>query len=86
MMVAQAGAIFVSHKIIKHKNTILARLHAVKKAASSAELSTGMKLPEGQEWHFFLSHCQGTGGDQVYSLYLDLEMKGRPNEMLGSER
>ena len=33
-------------------------------------------LPEGCEFHFFLSHFQGSGGDQVDSLCQQLEKRG----------
>jgi hypothetical protein len=33
-------------------------------------------LPSGARTHFFLSHCQATGGDQTNAIYLELRQMG----------
>jgi hypothetical protein len=33
-------------------------------------------LPSGAQSHFFLSHCQATGGDQCNAIYLELRQLG----------
>ena len=33
-------------------------------------------LPSKMENHFFISHCQSTGGDQANAIYLELERLG----------
>jgi hypothetical protein len=33
-------------------------------------------LPSDARMHFFLSHCQGTGGDQTNAIYLELRQLG----------
>ena len=34
------------------------------------------QLPDGKRWHFFISHCQATGGDQAALLCTNLEARG----------
>jgi hypothetical protein len=42
---------------------------------SMAAKST-VPLPSKMENHFFISHCQSTGGDQANAIYLELERLG----------
>merc|ERR1719197_2173001 len=37
---------------------------------------THRQLNESKKWHFFLSHYQSTGGDQVDTLCLELQRRG----------
>jgi hypothetical protein len=54
-----------------------------KTVQSQRQVSTGptinrgsVPLPEGADTHFFLSHCQATGGDQTNAIYLELRQLG----------
>ena len=38
--------------------------------------TAAIALPSGARMHFFLSHCQGTGGDQTNAIYLELRQLG----------
>eukprot|EP00935_MAST-01C_sp_MAST-1C-sp1_P000110 g110.t1 len=79
IMCMQIIGICISHQIIRHRNAIAAKLRQMKLAASlvagDASANAPPPLAAGQSWHFFLSHCQSTAGDQVYSLCLELEAK-----------
>jgi hypothetical protein len=38
--------------------------------------TVAVALPSDARMHFFLSHCQGTGGDQTNAIYLELRQLG----------
>jgi hypothetical protein len=38
--------------------------------------TAAVALPSDARMHFFLSHCQGTGGDQTNAIYLELRQLG----------
>jgi hypothetical protein len=45
--------------------------------AVKSRVKTGaVRLPGGVASHFFLSHCQSTGGDQTNAIYLELRQMG----------
>jgi hypothetical protein len=46
--------------------------------ANSGPAAKGVAVPlPGDAYnHFFLSHCQGTGGDQTNAIYLELRQLG----------
>ena len=45
--------------------------------AVKSQVKTGaVRLPGGVASHFFLSHCQSTGGDQTNAIYLELRQMG----------
>jgi hypothetical protein len=45
--------------------------------AVKSRVNTGaVRLPGGVASHFFLSHCQSTGGDQTNAIYLELRQMG----------
>ena len=76
IMCCQILGIFISHHIIQHRNELAAKLQSLKSAALSvAGAALPPPLEDQHSWHFFLSHCQRTAGDQVYSLCLELEAK-----------
>eukprot|EP00935_MAST-01C_sp_MAST-1C-sp1_P001198 g1198.t1 len=77
MLVCQIIGIFISHQIIRHRNSFEAKLRNMKSAAAlvAGRNHAPPQLDAGHSWHFFLSHCQGTAGDAVYSLCLELEAK-----------
>eukprot|EP00935_MAST-01C_sp_MAST-1C-sp1_P002120 g2120.t1 len=68
----QLLGIAISGQIVKYKNAIAVKWQKMRDAAQSAE----MRLPSGCSWNFFLSHSQASGGDQAYSLYLELDQQG----------
>jgi hypothetical protein len=37
---------------------------------------SAIPLPDKMDNHFFISHCQSTGGDQANAIYLELERIG----------
>jgi hypothetical protein len=45
-------------------------------SAGPAVKAGGVPLPSGTRTHFFLSHCQATGGDQTNAIYLELRNLG----------
>jgi hypothetical protein len=44
--------------------------------AGPAARAGPVPLPANTRTHFFLSHCQGTGGDQTNAIYLELKQLG----------
>jgi hypothetical protein len=44
--------------------------------AGPAARAGPVPLPANARTHFFLSHCQGTGGDQTNAIYLELQQLG----------
>jgi hypothetical protein len=44
--------------------------------AGQAARAGPVPLPANARMHFFLSHCQGTGGDQTNAIYLELKQLG----------
>jgi hypothetical protein len=44
--------------------------------AGPAPRAGPVPLPANARTHFFLSHCQGTGGDQTNAIYLELKQLG----------
>jgi hypothetical protein len=44
--------------------------------AGPAARAGPVPLPANARMHFFLSHCQGTGGDQTNAIYLELKQLG----------
>jgi hypothetical protein len=44
--------------------------------AGPAARAGPVPLPDNARNHFFLSHCQGTGGDQTNAIYLELKQLG----------
>ena len=45
-------------------------------ATGPAVKGGAVMLPSGAQSHFFLSHCQATGGDQCNAIYLELRQLG----------
>ena len=43
---------------------------------TSMAAKSAVPLPSKMENHFFISHCQSTGGDQANAIYLELERLG----------
>jgi hypothetical protein len=49
---------------------------AVAPATTTSANAGTIPLPGDSHTHFFLSHCQSTGGDQVNAIYLELQKLG----------
>jgi hypothetical protein len=49
--------------------------HQIASAGPAAKAGS-VPLPSGARTHFFLSHCQATGGDQTNAIYLELRNLG----------
>jgi hypothetical protein len=56
----------------------IARQQPRQQVATRPELAItiAVALPSDAQMHFFLSHCQGTGGDQTNAIYLELRQLG----------
>jgi hypothetical protein len=50
--------------------------HVAARPAAAAVKAGPVSLPDDARMHFFLSHCQGTGGDQTNAIYLELKELG----------
>jgi hypothetical protein len=50
--------------------------HIDTRAVKSRVKTGAVRLPDGVASHFFLSHCQSTGGDQTNAIYLELRQMG----------
>ena len=61
----------LSHYIIIYKNDI-------REKALQMKFKTKVKIRGGHRYVFFISHHQGTGGDQCNTLALELERIGFP--------
>jgi hypothetical protein len=48
----------------------------LKARRTSMPARSTVPLPSNMENHFFISHCQSTGGDQANAIYLELERLG----------
>jgi hypothetical protein len=47
-----------------------------RRTSTSMPSGSDVPLPDKMDNHFFISHCQSTGGDQANAIYLELERLG----------
>eukprot|EP00935_MAST-01C_sp_MAST-1C-sp1_P000339 g339.t1 len=72
-MVFQILGLCLSHRIVQYKNQVEERLQ---KMAALAQSTSLVKLRGRLKYHFFLSHAQATGQDQVSALCQMLQSLG----------
>jgi hypothetical protein len=61
----------LQHQQVQHQQ----QQHQVTAGLAAARIGP-VPLPANAHMHFFLSHCQGTGGDQTNAIYLELKQLG----------
>jgi hypothetical protein len=76
----QPGLIPAQSEYNKSSDTIQEKPHHAQRQISNTNRPvngrTAVPLPRNARLHFFLSHCQATGGDQTNAIYLELRQLG----------